>query len=128
MKRTMRFKFCTAAALVGATLVGCGAADGGEGSLGEQPEAKPASTSSVAEQIVASSARADVELHLVARKFLNNDTEAVEFYEPAPGHILVSATGSPTGARVVHPELFKGKAASEVWAAIAPGEPIPQSL
>jgi hypothetical protein len=132
MKQTMRFGFCMAAALVGATLAGCGAADGGEDSVGGQAEAKPASTSpaktSVAEQIIAAGAKPDHDLNLITRKFLNNDTEAVEFYEPAPGHILVSATGSPTGASMVRPEMLRGKTASEVWAAVAPKEPMPQAL
>src|SRR5580704_5882254 len=108
MKKAMRLELRAVLALVGVALVGCGAADGSSDSLGGQAEAKPAVASSaqasVAEQIVAGSAKADRDLNLLTRKFLNNDTEAVEFYEPAAGHILVSATGSPTGASVLRPE------------------------
>jgi hypothetical protein len=67
-------------------------------------------------------------MHLVARKFLNNDTEVAEFYEPVPGRILFSAAGSPLGASVLHFDQMQGKTASERWALIAPGELVPEAL
>jgi hypothetical protein len=132
MNRIMQDKPFLMMAVLGAALVGCGASEGGNGSLGEGAGEKPSSPShvefSIAEKIVAANAKADHDANLVARKFLNNGTEVVEFYEPVPGYILFSAAGSPFGHSVLNRAEIEGKTASELWALLAPGEPVPETL
>jgi hypothetical protein len=115
---------------VSAALVGCGAPMGAGESPGGPAAGKAAGTPprSAAEQIIVANAQAERDARLIARKVLNNGTEVAEFYEPAPGQILFSAAGSPTEGTVVKRELIEGKTASEVWAAVAGGEPVPQAL
>jgi hypothetical protein len=130
--KAIRLTTHTLLALAGVALAGCAVdsehafqeptanADGGA----------PAASMSVAERAVAQNATADKELHLVARKYLNDDTEVAEFYEPVPGQILFSATGSPKGPSVLAGTLAHAqeKTTAELWASVAPGEEMPRAL
>ncbi len=82
MKKIHCFEGRTVVALAVAALAGCGAPCG-DGSVGEETDThtSPSVQPSIAEQVVLANARADRELHLLARKFVNNDTEVVEFYD-----------------------------------------------
>jgi hypothetical protein len=57
----------------------------------------------------------DTKLNLVARKFFNNDTEVVSFYEPSAGHVIAIGAGHPTGPAMLKPsrdpEVLWGKEA-----------------
>jgi len=124
MKQMTRLTTLATIALVGTALAGCGAADNGEHSLGEQEGADASAQTaptSVAEHIVAMNSAADHDLNLLVRKFLNDDTEAAEFYEPVPGRVLFSATGSPKGASVLRPEAIRGKTAAAEFYEPVPG-------
>jgi len=126
--------------VLAAVVVGCGAADtstdpGGQGSepkVDGQEKANTVGSStaqlSIAEQIVAANGQADRDMHLVARKVLNNGTEVAELYEPVPGQIMFSAAGSPLGKSVIQRDQIQGKTATEVWGVIAPGEAVPEAL
>jgi hypothetical protein len=131
MKKTiLNFESRILIALVGAALAGCtGAPAESEPAAahGAAPAAVAASQS-VADRIVAANAQAERDMHLIARKHLNNDTEIVEFYEPVPGQIMVSIAGSPQGPSQVHMAELRTKPAAEIWAALAPGEELPRSL
>jgi hypothetical protein len=83
---------------------------------------------SPARQVVAANAAAERDLHLVARKYVNDETEVIEFYEPMPGRVLISAAGSPVAGSVLSAAAIKEKSAAELWALVAPGEAIPQAL
>jgi hypothetical protein len=113
------------AAVFGAAVVACGGSDGGNGSVGTGAQG---TTLSVAERFVALNAKVDEELHVVARKYLNNDTEVFTLYEPVAGHIGWSAAGSPIGHSVLKRDQLVGKTASELWAYVAPGEAVPEAL
>jgi hypothetical protein len=111
---------------------GC-SADGGGGTSTQVgsisgPAAGAVSTESVsiAKQIAASNSATDQRLNLLVRKYLNDETEVVEFYEPQPGQIIISTAGSPVQHSVLPP--LRGKTAAEVWTLVAPGEALPESL
>src|SRR5579862_8828210 len=102
----MRSKYGIWIVAVVSIVTGC-SADGTSGASksgsGDPLTGTAATTSvSVARQIVALNNKLDKRLNLVARKYLNNETEVAEFYEPTPGRILFSSAGSPVQASVLH--------------------------
>jgi hypothetical protein len=117
--------------VLGAALVGCGVSGGngstgsGNGSAGTGAQVK---TLSVAEQFVATNAKTNSELNLVALKYLNNGTEVAMFYEPSPGTVMFSVAGSPVVRSVLNHALVEGKTASELWELVSPGESVPEAL
>ncbi len=125
MKKPTMGQSAVISAILGASAVGCGASDGSHGADGTETQRAPLS---IAERFVALNAQADTQMHLVARKYLNNDTEVAMFHEPIAGHIMFSAAGSPLGPSVLSRSLVEGKTASELWALVAPGEPFPATL
>ncbi len=125
MKKTTMGQLAVSLAVLGASAVGCGASDGGPGADSTETQRAPLS---IAERFVALNARADSQLNLVARKYLNNDTEVAMFHEPFAGHIMFSVAGSPLGPSALNRGLVEGKTASELWALVAPGEPVPDTL
>ena len=117
-------------AVLGAAGIACGASDGGNGAsgTGEQSAEAQKNPISIAERFVAMNTQADSDMHLVARKYLNNDTEVAMFHEPVAGHIMFSVGGSPVGPSVLNRGMIEGKTASELWTLVAPGEAVPDTL
>jgi hypothetical protein len=64
---------------------------------------------------------ADTELHLLARKVINNETEVLSFYEPTPGHIIAVGAGRPSS--VAQSPLSKDVIAAGHTSAAAAGRP-----
>ncbi len=125
MNKMIRGKSFLVVALLGAAGVACGASDGSDGPPGAGAQ-EP--SLSIAERFVASNPQADSEMHLVARKYMNNGTEVAMFHEPLAGHIMFSVAGSPLGPSVLRRDMIEGKTASELWALVAPGEPVPEAM
>jgi hypothetical protein len=75
---------------------------------------------------VAQNADADTNLHLLARAFVNNDTEVMSFYEPQPGIIVTVASGRPDGHTQLAPRAMQS--ATNIWNAVAPGQDVPTAL
>ncbi len=114
------------AAAFGVAVAGCGTSDSGSSSPATGTQEK---TLSVADKWVAANSQNDAGLHLVARKFLNNDSEVVSFYEPLAGHIMFFVAGSPLGGHsVLNRDLIEGKTVPELWNLVAPGQAAPQPL
>jgi hypothetical protein len=131
MNKMILSKSSLIAAFLGAAVVACGASDGGN-APGAGAQDKQLGTAgaqlSVAEQFVADNTQVDEVMHLVARKFLNNNTEVAMFHEPLAGHIMFSIGGSPVGQSVLNHDVIEGKTASELWTLVAPGEAMPDTL
>src|SRR5579863_186017 len=72
------------------------------GGAASEPTASAGAALSPAEDFVQRNAYADTHLHLLARAFLNSDTEVLSFYEPSPGIIIAVGAGRPIGAATVH--------------------------
>jgi hypothetical protein len=81
-----------------------------------------------ADQWVADNAANDESMHLVARAFVNDRSEVMSFYEPAPGRVLVVSAGHPKDDGPSQLASLKGKSVEERWRVVAPGEPIPSAL
>jgi hypothetical protein len=73
---------------------------------------------------VASNGALDQALHLVARKYYNNDSEVLSLYEPTPGSFMVSAAGEPAGGHSVLANPTSD-VLSELWAQVADTRPEP---
>jgi hypothetical protein len=125
MNKMMLGKPFLMVAVVGAAVVGCSTSDGSNGSPSTGTQEMPLS---IAERFVALNTQADSDMNLVARKYLNNGTEVAMFHEPIAGHIMFSVAGSPLGSSVLRRDLIEGKTASELWALVAPGEPVSDTL
>jgi hypothetical protein len=75
------------------------------------------------QRFVAENSNLDVQDHLVARRYFNEDSEVLSLFEPTPGTYLLMAAGSPINGRT---GIAKFSSASELWAAIsAPGQEPP---
>jgi hypothetical protein len=82
-----------------------------------------------AEAVVGLNTSADKQLNVISRVFLNGGSEVIEFYEPTPGHVLVSmAGGSLTSKPSFQADDLRGHSPLEVFAMVAPGERAPESL
>lgn len=130
MKKSIMNDSRVLVALVAAALGGCAGAPTGNDPVVANGvgSATTAAAQSPAARIIAENALVDQQLHLVARKVVNNDTEVVEFYEPIPGQILVSTAGSPKGPSQLHMDELRTKPIAESWAKLAPGEEMPSTL
>jgi hypothetical protein len=88
----------------------------------------PAATTTVTDQIRAANAGVDESLGLIDRLVLDNGNQMVEFYQPTPGEVLVSAAGRPNVAPVLTEEDLKNTTAADLYARLAPGREIPSRL
>lgn len=106
-----------------ATSVSCGGS-------ADTSEAKPVSSveekvaPATAQSIVAANAAADASLHILTRLYLPGGS-VFEFYEPAPGHILLSEDGGE-GA-TVHNQL-PHMSPVDLYQQLSPGTPVPSAL
>jgi hypothetical protein len=100
-------------------VVACSSAPGPGGSAPE-PSAPVGAEVGPAQKWVQQNADMDTKWNLLARKFFNNDTEVVSFYEPTPGNVLAMGVGHPTGAATLKPSHD----AVALWGA----EEMPQAL
>jgi hypothetical protein len=71
---------------------------------------------------------ADERLHLRTRVFLNDKTEVAEFYEPAPGQVLFSMAGRPSGAPSFTYRDVAGRSVREIWQLVSPDAALPTAL
>jgi hypothetical protein len=123
------------AVLLAGVLVGCAVSADPQDGNGAAPGADagssaPASVGTVkltpAREFVAKNAAVDVNLHLLARRYVNKETEVLSLYEPRPGRILSVGAGHPNGPAMLRPS--KGKDAVTIWDSLAPGEEMPTAL
>jgi hypothetical protein len=83
---------------------------------------------SIAAQIVAANADADHTAHLLGRQLSSDGNEVIEFYEPAPGQLMLSTAGLPAKASAFAPSNFAGQTIAEVWHNVAPNAAMPKEL
>jgi hypothetical protein len=83
-----------------------------------------ASALSPGKDFVARNQDADAKLHLLARQFLNNETEVLSLYEPSPGQIIAVGAGRPNGAMQLHPSPD----VVALWDGLGAGESMPRAL
>jgi hypothetical protein len=107
--------------LVAAPIVvaACSSAPGTGGSAPE-PSGPVVADMAPAKKWVQENADMDTTWKLLARKYFNNDTEVVSFYEPTPGNVIAIGVGHPTGAATLKPSHD----AVALWGA----EEMPQAL
>lgn len=91
-----------------------------EDSLG-QPMTETASAA------IAGNEAVELDAHLLARVEVQPG-EVVEFYEPAPGVILVSGAGRPAGEVIVDAELVELLDTRALWDHISDGDLMPEAL
>lgn len=77
--------------------------------------------------IARSNAQTDLDLNLLARVEVQPN-EMLEIYEPAPGRIMVSGAGAPTGEALLPPHVIKGLSVEEIWDLAAGTAEMPGAL
>jgi hypothetical protein len=110
--------------LVVAAPFGCSAGVGGAG--GEAtPETSSPTSAPVEREATTVNHQAEIDFNLIARVYRSNGN-AVEFYEPMPGALLVSETG-PSGSEMLGAKALS-EAPEDLFHTLAPGQPVPQAL
>ena len=78
--------------------------------------------------IAQTNAANDVANHLLVRVPVNGGEEVGEFYEPIPGYVIFSASGSPRGPTKISPRAIAKLKPLAIFQLLAPNMPIPQPL
>lgn len=116
----MRLRFNTCVAIFLTTAGACSQITPASDSVGRE-------LSSVSAEIVGSNVQAEWELKLVARLEIQPN-EILEFYEPLPGMLLLSAAGAPTVPTAVAADQGGQNDPAQIWARYANGAPMPDAL
>jgi hypothetical protein len=77
--------------------------------------------------IARSNAQADLDLNLLVRIEVQPN-EMLEIYEPAPGRIVISTAGAPTGESLLPPHVTEGLSVEEIWDLAAGSAEMPGEL
>lgn len=85
------------------------------------------SLGAISRGIVSVNGDAERDLNLLARIEVQPN-ELVEFYEPAPGLVMISVAGAPDGGGLIPKHMIQGRSIEEVWRMAAGSTEIPASL
>jgi hypothetical protein len=113
----------TGSLLLAGMAAGC---DGAPGADDGTPD--PGPDASLTTQIARQNKGVDEALGLVERLILDDGNQMVEFYQPTPGEVLVSAAGRPTRTPVLSAADLQNTTAAALYAKLAPGREIPARL
>ena len=122
---TKVLRCCFGAAL----LAGCAAPSGSEPAAATAPmvDSLNQPLASITADIVRKNAAMDEAMHLVARLEVQPN-ELIEFYEPAPGVILLSGAGRPTTPMAMDPAVVDTDDYRALWRSLAHGADMPVAL
>jgi len=122
------------AMVVSATVIGCGAAEDGspspspsESAAAQQVDSLKQPMGKVTSSIATNNLNVATSWKLLARVEIQ-ENEMVEFYEPAPGRLFISAAGAPTGAARSQGLDWSSGDFEGVWASMTHNAAIPAEL